>query len=366
MKKSEHEHMFFSGPAEVWGSSDQLKRLAEQAKAWSGSDQLRQLAEQSKILGASDQLRQLTEQAKAWSGDDQLRQLAEQAKALSGSDQLRQLAEQAKTLGVSNQSRRIAEQAKAWSGSDQLKQLAKYADILGASDQLRQIADQARVWSGSDQLRRLAEQTKVWSDNYQLRQLGEQALTLGLTFDGVVGELVTRAEKSKDLASSHAGEDQAFIGFENLEFTENSYVDGEVFAPIKRQPLSSVPTWLLYLWLLAVLPMLTALASWEDLRASMVDINARIPQTTTFVGIRNFIRSELSGKPGDVRLVMRSNVRLRSAPGLKSEVLMELPKFAPVIVLEKNDRTWLFVSYEHDGFFIEGYVSSKLLRKVRK
>ncbi|VII92448.1 hypothetical protein [Pseudomonas sp. FG-3G] len=344
--------MFFSGPAEVWGSSDQLKRLAEQVKAWSGGDQLRKLAEQSKILGASDQLRQLTEQAKAWSGDDQMRLLAEQAKAWSGSDQLRQLAEQAKTLGVSNQSRRIAEQAKAWSGSDQLRQLAKYADILGASDQLRQIADQARVWSGSDQLRRLAEQTKAWGDSYQLRQLGEQALTLGLTFDGVVGELVARAEKSKDLASSR--------------FTESSYVDGEVFAPIKRQPLSSVPTWLLYLWLLAVLPMLTALASWEDIRASIVDINARIPQTITFVGIRNFIRAELAGKPGDVRLVMRSDVRLRSAPGLKSEVLMELPKYAPVVVLEKNNRTWLFVSYEHEGFFIEGYVSSKLLRKVRK
>ncbi|WP_460069730.1 SH3 domain-containing protein [Pseudomonas sp. S1_A06] len=363
--KSEQEHIPFSDLANVWGPSDQLRRLAEQAKSLSGSDQLRRLAEQSKTLGASDILRQVTEQAKAWGQSDQLRQIAEQAKTLGFSNQLRQL-EQVKAWSGSDQLRQLEEQSKALGASNLLRQVTEQAKAWGDSEQLRRLAEQAKVWGADDQLRRLADQTKAWSDNYQLRQLGEQALTLGLTFDGVVGELVTRAERSKDLASSHAGEDQAFIDLENLEFTESSYVDGEVFAPIKRQPLSSVPTWLLYLWLLAVLPMLTALANWEDLRASIVDINARIPQATSFVGIRNFIRSELAGKPGDVRLVMSSNVRLRSAPGLKSEVLMELPKYAPVIVLDKNDRTWLFVSYEHEGFFIDGYVSSKLLKKVRK
>ena len=313
--KSEYEKMFLSNSGDAWGSSDQLRQLAERFGAWSGSDRLRQLAEQSKILGASVQLRQLAEQAKVWSGSEQLRQLAQQSKILGGSDQLGQL----------------AEQARAWSGSEQLRQLAKQARALGGTD--------------------------------QLRRLGEQALTLGVTLDVVVGELVARSEKSSDLVPLQAGQEQAF---QNLEFVKNPYVDERLFAPIKEQPLSLVPTWLLYLWLLVVLPLLTALASWDDLRASLVDINARIPQTTSFAQVRGFIRSELSGKPGDVRLVSNSNVRLRAAPSIKSEVLMELPKYAPVVVMGKYDRTWLFVSYEHDGFIIEGYISTKLLKKVRK
>lgn len=50
---------------------------------------------------------------------------------------------------------------------------------------------------------------------------------------------------------------------------------------------------------------------------------------------------------------------------MKSEVLLHLPKESIVVVLGKESRTWLFVSYEHQGYMIDGYVSTTYLKKVR-
>ena len=47
-------------------------------------------------------------------------------------------------------------------------------------------------------------------------------------------------------------------------------------------------------------------------------------------------------------------------------MILILPPDAPVVVLGKEDRTWLYVSYEHQGYMIDGYISTKRLRKVRK
>ena len=110
---------------------------------------------------------------------------------------------------------------------------------------------------------------------------------------------------------------------------------------------------------------LQVLIEWESVRMSLVDINARLPATENFSDVREFIRTELAGKPGDFRIVTGSNVALRVAPGTKSEVLLRLPRQAIVVVLEKEDRTWRYVSYELNGFVIDGYVSSKFLKKGR-
>ena len=108
------------------------------------------------------------------------------------------------------------------------------------------------------------------------------------------------------------------------------------------------------------------LSQWEDVRQGLVDLNARLPQTQSFGQLREFIRIELAGKPGDIRVVTGSNVRLRAEPSMKSDVLLLLPSQAVVVVLEKENRTWRYVSYNHDGYMIDGYVSTKLLKKVRR
>lgn len=121
---------------------------------------------------------------------------------------------------------------------------------------------------------------------------------------------------------------------------------------------SAFPTLLLYM-------ILQVLIEWESIRMNLVDINARLPTTAHLSEVREFIRTELAGKPGDFRVVAGFNVALRVAPGMKSDVLLRLPYQAIVVVLEKEDRTWRYVSYELNGFVIDGYVSSKFLKKAR-
>jgi hypothetical protein len=382
MNDTENERLSLLGPTEARNSGDQLKQLDEQAKAWGDSTQLRQIAEQAKAWGSNTQLKQLAEQTKAWGNDPRLKQLAEQTKAWGSNTQLKQLAEQTKAWGSNTQLKQLAEQAKAW-GNDprlkhlaeqtkawgsntQLKQLAEQAKAWGSDPQLKQLSEEINAWGSSTQLKQLAEQAKTWGNNAKLRQIAEQTLTWGLTFDVVVGELVARSGKSGEVSTTELKPNQDIADIEGSVSIEDYFIGGVISTPSATPVLSIIPTWILYLWMICFAPALVVLTNWEAVRTGLVDINARMPQTKSIAEFRRFIHSNLAGKPGDIRLVTRSDVRLRVAPGMKSTVIMTLPQYAPVVVLGKEDRTWLYVSYEHEGFLIDGYISTKFLKKIRK
>ena len=281
---------------------------------------------------------------------DTYAQSSTSAALTASGDQLKQIAEQTKAWGDNVQLRQIAEQAKAWSDNAQL----------------RQIAEQAKAWGDNAQLRQIAEQARAWSDNAQLRQIALQTLPGSLTFHELLSELVARSAGSMEQPPSVSIPDHVTADAES-SVSIGDYYTGEIIPSPKTKPvLSEIPSWLLYLWLICILPALHVLNNWEAMRISLVDINARLPQTSSFSDIRRFIRSNLAGKPGDIRLVAGSDVRLRVAPGMKSAVILTLPKNAPVVVLGKEDRTWLYVSYEHEGFVLDGYVSTKFLKRTRK
>ncbi|WP_047541922.1 SH3 domain-containing protein [Pseudomonas simiae] len=352
--------------ATAWGSNTQLKQLAEQAKAWGNDPWLKQLAEQTKAWGSNTQLKQLAEQAKAWGSDPRLKQLAEQTKAWGSNNQLKQLAEQAKAWGSDPRLKQLAEQTKAWGGNTQLKQLAEQAKAWGSNPQLKQLSEEINAWGSSTQLKQLAEQAKTWGNNGKLRQIAEQTLSWGLTFDVVVDELVARSGKSGEVSTTELKPNQDIADIEGSVSIEDYFIGGVISTPSATPVLSIIPTWILYLWMICFAPALVVLTNWEAVRTGLVDINARMPQTKSIAEFRRFIHSNLAGKPGDIRLVTRSDVRLRVAPGMKSTVIMTLPKYAPVVVLGKENRTWLYVSYEHEGFLIDGYISTKFLKKIRK
>ncbi|HIE0993157.1 TPA: SH3 domain-containing protein [Pseudomonas aeruginosa] len=186
------------------------------------------------------------------------------------------------------------------------------------------------------------------------------------TVDAVLDELATRsAEPAKQPAKEsqllfESGETQSSLGL------GDEYQGKVVSSTTPKNSLTEIPTWALLVWLYILIPMASVIVHWEDLRQGLVDLNARFPQTESFAEVRNFIRTELAGKPGDIRLVKGSDVRLRLEPSMKSEVILLLPSDAPVIVLGKENRTWLFVSYEHQGYIVDGYVSTKFLKKVRR
>ncbi|OCX17391.1 SH3 domain-containing protein [Pseudomonas graminis] len=328
---------------------DKLEQLIEQAKAWSDGDHLSHLIEQAKAWSNRDHVSQLAEQARAWSNKDHVHQLAEQARAWSNKDHVHQL----------------AEQARAWSNKDHVSQLAEQARAWSNKDQVSQLAEQARTWR-TDMLGLLEGQATAIGKSAYLSRLAQRTLPAGLTLDDLLSELATRPHEPPEVAMAAADLEDVSVDQDN-QVSIGDFYDVEIKpTPGAKPRLSSVPTWLLVLWAFFILPALAIVKDWEDVRAGLVDINERIPETYSFSSLKRFIRSNLAGKAGDIRLVTGSDVRLRVEPGMKSAVLLTLPKYAPVVVLDKEDRTWLYVSYEHEGFLIDGYVSTKFLRKVRR
>lgn len=261
--------------------------------------------------------------------------------------------------------KRIAEQNRAFSESAQMNGLAGLARAWSENAQLKQIAERSRAFNESAQMKGLAGLMRQWAESSQLRKFTVSALDTGVTFDQVLDELASRTN-NKPGSSVDSGHEQVWAGAES-SLSLGDYFIGEVIShPDEVRELSKVPTWFLYFWLFFLAPLLYTLEHWEDMRANLVDINTRMPQIESISEVQRFIRTNLAGKPGDIRLVNGAGVRLRVGPGMKADVIMTLPRNAPVVVLGKEDRTWLLVSYEHEGFVIDGYISTKFLKKIRK
>ncbi|WP_158247436.1 MULTISPECIES: SH3 domain-containing protein [unclassified Pseudomonas] len=199
-----------------------------------------------------------------------------------------------------------------------------------------------------------------------LAQAGKVSKALeNLNVEALLDELKGRAEFTEETRLD-AGPSTQHTNLDQHATPHSSSTTEEPSKKTKSVDLSCIPTWFLLFWLHFLLSSVDFATNWESLRQGIVDINARVPQTESFHDIRNFIRIELSGKPGDIRLVKGSNVNLREDPSMNSEVILQLPENAVVAVLGKEDRTWLLVSYEHEGYVLDGYVSTKFLKKVRR
>lgn len=236
-----------------------------------------------------------------------------------------------------------------------------------------------------DVAKTILKQQEVWGDNSFKKLIEQQRAILGLTsfskaidsislemdstlknvsLEGLLGELKNRNLKpppaTKITRVVQACEQEAV----EKEFTPNDGV--QPGNPENKNSLSSISTITLVILLHIIMFIALQIETWETTRQSIIDINSRLPQTQSFSNIRKFIRTELAEKPGDIRLTKDDEVQLRQDPGTKSETLLKLPKNSVVVVLEKTHRSWLFVSYEHQGYWIEDYVSNRQLIKVRK
>lgn len=124
----------------------------------------------------------------------------------------------------------------------------------------------------------------------------------------------------------------------------------------------------LLLFLAAIHTLYDDISKWNDFRESVCDVQQRLGAIESLASARKIIRGVLCDAPvalaQSFRLTKKEGVRLRTAPGIKSEVIMTLPKFSPLEVLDTSDRDWLLVSYRHQGVEIEGWVSRKLVRSA--
>lgn len=267
----------------------------------------------------------------------------------------------------------MAAAARSYEESPAMKAMAAAARSWEENPAMKAMAAAASAWESNPAFKAAVAAAQSLPAHPRMRELAESTLALdrwgvsgALTVDAVLDELATRtvnpleqtAEEPNQLPQE--GEYQSSLGLADLYSIE------VVTDTAPKQSLKGMPTWALLFWLYIVAPLVFVTVNWDSAREGLADMNARLPRTESLAEIRNFIRTELAGKPGDIRLVKGSNVRLREGPGMKSCVILLLPPDAIVVVLGKEDRTWLYVSYEHQGYMIDGYVSTKFLKKVRK
>jgi hypothetical protein len=136
------------------------------------------------------------------------------------------------------------------------------------------------------------------------------------------------------------------------------------------QRLSAPALVFLMLFITAVHTFYDDLSKWNDFRESVCDIQERLGAFDSLAHARKFVRTALCDAPKGLtesfRLTKKEGVNLREDPGMKGEVIMTLPKYAPLEVIDTTNRDWLLVSYKHEGLEIEGWVSRKYVRPASR
>lgn len=136
------------------------------------------------------------------------------------------------------------------------------------------------------------------------------------------------------------------------------------------QSLSAPALVFLVLFITAVHTFYEDLSKWNDFRESVCDIQGRLGTFDSLAHARKFVRTTLCDAPKGLtesfRLTKKEGINLREEPGMKGEVIMTLPKYAPLEVVDTTNRDWLLVSYKHEGIEIEGWVSRKYVRPASR
>ncbi|MFY3001008.1 SH3 domain-containing protein [Achromobacter xylosoxidans] len=307
--------------------------------------------------------------AKSWDERSGMKALAAAAKSWEERSGVAASAAAAKSWNERSGMKALAAAAKSWEERSGVAALAAAAKSWDERSGMKALAAAAKYWENNQSFKAALAATRSLGANASLKELAESALSLNrwgitesLTVEAVLDELATRATISFEQEEQEPSQ----LLPEDDEQTSRQSDKNSAAVSASKKALRGMPTWALWFWLYFVAPIAFVTVHWESARQGLVDINARLPQTESISEIRNFIRTELSGKPGDIRLIKGNQVRLREGPGMKYEVLLTLPRDAIVTVLDKENRTWLYVSYEHHGYMVDGYVSNKFLKKIQK
>lgn len=372
-----------------------ISKMIEQQRTL-GLGSTSKMLEQNRTALGLDSISKFVEQQRS-AGVGSTTNMLEQKRAALGFESTSKFLEQPRTLGLGSTAKMLDQKRNAL-GLDSISKFLEQQRTLGLGSTTKML-EQKRVALGLDSISKFIEQQRTMGLGSITKILEQQraALSVGSMSKIIEQQRATLGSRSIARAmenlSFHASSALSHASLENLldelkERTGEAPSSSLVPAPEKHETtletatdalegedhksletnrnLALVPTWTLIFLIHALMLSAYLLENWDAIRLSIVDISARMPQTEIFSEVRKFIRTELAGKPGDVRLVRGTNVNLREHPSMKSQIIMSLPKNSPVIVLGKEDRTWLYVSYEHQGYWIEGYISTKHIIKIRK
>ncbi|MGG6945488.1 UNVERIFIED_CONTAM: SH3 domain-containing protein [Pseudomonas aeruginosa] len=352
--------------AGVLNENPTMKAVAAAMRGFEQSPAMKAMAAAASVFNENPTLQAAAAAVRAFEQSLTMQAMAAAASVFNENPTLKAATAAARAFEQSPTMKAMAAAASVFNENSTLKAAAAAMRAFEASPAMLELARVAKAWETNPATKALVDSAQDFNDHPRISALAESGIapeqwgvTDPITLEAVFTELSSRAESATVVSTpSQGGEVESSLA------VLDSYT-GEVisYSPAKH-PLLGVPTWVMLLWLWLFAPAVYVIVNWESARAGLADLNARLPQTETLAGVRKFIRKELAGKAGDFRIVTGSDVRLRVAPGMKSEVLLHLPKESIVVVLGKEDRTWLFVSYEHQGYMIDGYVSTTYLKKA--
>ncbi|WP_427144072.1 SH3 domain-containing protein [Pseudomonas nitroreducens] len=335
--------------------SSQMSSIQAAFKAMEQNSQMSSVQAAFKAMEQNSQISSVQAAFKAMEQNSQMSSIQAAFKAMEQNSQMSSIQAAFKAMEQNSQMSSVQAAFKAMEQSSSMASIRAAFKKFEVPPQISFL--QAGIRTLERESRLTAAATALALDKWQVID--------SLTVEELLNELTARISDSAEITTKPSDQPVQTSSFQSsLGLSDYFHIEFLPNTP-RKHPLTGIPTWILLLWLYVIAPSVFLVVNWESARQGLVDLNARFPQTESLAAIRNFIRTELAGKPGDIRLVKGTNVRLRTGPSMKSEVTLILPADAPVVVLGKEDRTWLFVSYEHQGYMLDGYVSTKFLKKVK-
>lgn len=127
-----------------------------------------------------------------------------------------------------------------------------------------------------------------------------------------------------------------------------------------------------WIWLTTLLNILVALlgsaADMATLQTWIEGLQSQTVAAGSNAEVRKIIFREAScSAPADAlsayRYVSSERVHLREAPGMKAEILEELPRGVLLEVLGSEGRSWLHVHLKHDGVELDGFIARRYTKR---
>ena len=370
---------------DLLGLSAVTKNILQQQKIFETGAIAQTLRQQQNIFRIGDATKAILQQHNALGIGNVAKALLQQHNALGIGDAAKSILQQHNALRIGETAKTVLQQHNVLSIGEAAKAVLQQYNALGISAATKDIFHRNNILGIGGVAKSILQQQDALGINLFKDFIEQQKNALGFTsaskvidsislqidstlknatLEGLIAELQTRNFTPTPDTTNTQIDQAPELGQVGKNPTPNT--DTQLNSAKEKNRLSSIPTLTLIILLHIMVFIALRVENWEATRQSIVDINSRFPQTESFSAFRKFIRTELAGKPGDIRLTKGAGVPLRQSPSTKSGTILKLPENSVVIVLEKAGRSWLSVSYEHQGYWIEGYISNKQLISVRK
>ena len=329
-------------------------------------------------------------QIKAYDTSPALKQMQAQMKAYDSSSALKLAQEQMKVFDTNPALKKMQAQIKAYDISPALKQMQAQMKVFDTNPALKKMQAQIKAYDSSSALKLAQEQMKVFNSNSAIK-LSEQITSM--TGFQSIAEMYKEQKQAlerindvreilktqnhgisnvidiKEHLSKQGVQLSKFSGLEPLIAESISIEEqgkGENSKPIILNGfyelfLSALESKIANILLMAFFTVFLNLVS-SYVYENYVSAQNELKQATNKQEVKSLIRKAKNFDKSalqDYRVISGDNLYIRKLPSMKGEVITKLKVGSLVEVLDKSNKSWLFVEYDSENMSVTGWVSRK-------